>query len=224
MKKLKIFVILFFVISFALVLAFDLEYFFSFEYINEQKDLFLGFTEANFLLSIILFSSFYFAFTSMALPGAIVLSLLGGFLFGNILGTLLIVFSATLGATVTTLVTRYLFREYIRAKCIPKVESVCNLFEKHGISYLFFLRMVPIFPFFAVNIAMGFVKLPALKYMLVSFFGILPISFLYANVGSQISDLNEFRDIFSPILILSLVILALVPIVFKYLFNRFYKI
>ena len=218
--SLFIFVLIVFLITF---FVFDIGEILSFENINQHKDVLLAYVDMNLVLSAIVFSLVYFTSIALSIPVALVLSLLAGFLFGAVLGAVLIVISAVLGAAVITFLTKYFFKEYVRSWCGERVDRICSFFEKEGILYLFFIRAVPLFPFFLVNIAMGFVEISFRKYFIISLLGILPASFLFSLIGSQLVEFKEVRDVFSPTILISLCLLGIMPLIIKYIFKTIIK-
>jgi len=196
------------------------------ESLRENRDVLAGFVESNFVIAILGFIAIYAVLTAISFPGAWVLTLVGGFLFGTVTGTLAVVIAATLGATALFLAARYAFGDILRSKAdggaIKKFEKGL---KEDELSYMFILRLVPIFPFFLVNIAPAFFDVKLRNYLIATFFGIIPGSFVYASVGNGIGavfdsgeDANLSGLMFQPSVILpiiGLILLAMIPVVYK---------
>jgi uncharacterized membrane protein YdjX (TVP38/TMEM64 family) len=127
----------------------------------------------------------------MALPGAVILSLSAGAIFGPLLGTTYAVTAASIGATLSFLITRYLLRETVLNRFGNKLEIINKELEERGINYLLFLRLVPIFPFFLINLAAGITRLPLRTFVLGTFFGIIPGGFVFVNAGPSLASINR---------------------------------
>jgi pyruvate/2-oxoglutarate dehydrogenase complex dihydrolipoamide dehydrogenase (E3) component/uncharacterized membrane protein YdjX (TVP38/TMEM64 family) len=162
---------------------------------------------------------FYVLCTALSLPGATILTLGAGAVFGLLPGLVLVSFASTLGATLAFLFTRYLLRSTIEAKFKAQLESINRGIEKEGAFYLFTLRLVPVFPFFLINMVMGLTKMPVLVYALVSQVGMLLGTAVYVNAGTQLSQLEGVGGILSPGIIGSFVLLGLLPLVAKKLID-----
>jgi uncharacterized membrane protein YdjX (TVP38/TMEM64 family) len=159
----------------------------------------------------------YIVQTALSLPGAAILSLASGAIFGSALGTLYAVSAATIGATLAFLVTRYLLRDAILARFGPKLEGLNRELEARGFNYLLFLRLVPLFPFFLINLAAGLTRLPLRTFVLGTLIGIIPGGFVYVNAGASLASINSLRDVASPRVLGSFALLglfALVPVLY----------
>jgi len=157
----------------------------------------------------------YVLCTALSLPGATILTLGAGAVFGLSTGLVLVSFASTLGATLAFLFTRYLLRTTIEAKFKAQLESINRGIEREGAFYLFTLRLVPVFPFFLINMVMGLTTMPVLVYALVSQVGMLLGTAVYVNAGTQLSQLDGVGGILSPAIIGSFVLLGLLPLVAK---------
>lgn len=161
----------------------------------------------------------YVLCTALSLPGATILTLGAGAVFGLLTGIVLVSFASTLGATLAFLFTRYLLRASVEAKFKAQLDSINRGIEKEGAFYLFTLRLVPVFPFFLINMVMGLTKMPVLVYALVSQVGMLLGTVIYVNAGTQLSQLDGVAGILSPGIIGSFVLLGLLPLVAKKLID-----
>lgn len=161
----------------------------------------------------------YVLCTALSLPGATVLTLGAGAVFGLLTGIVLVSFASTLGATLAFLATRYLLRASVEAKFKAQVDSINRGIEKEGAFYLFTLRLVPVFPFFLINMVLGLTKMPVFVYALVSQVGMLLGTAVYVNAGTQLSQLDGVAGILSPAIIGSFVLLGLLPLLAKKLID-----
>lgn len=143
---------------------------------------------SHFILAIIIFSLCYILIVAASIPGATIGTLIGGFLFGSILGTFIIVVSATIGATCLFLAVKLALGEYITKKIGSKVKFMERHFHKHSFYYLLSLRLLPIAPFFLINLAAGIFAVPFKNFFFATFFGIIPGTFVYANVGASLNS------------------------------------
>lgn len=159
----------------------------------------------------------YVAATAMSLPGAAVLTLGAGALFGLGWGTLIVSFASSLGATLAFLASRWLFADLVRARWGERLATVEAGMARQGGYYLFTLRLVPLLPFFLINLVMGLTRLPALTFYGVSQLGMLPATVLYVNAGTQLAQLSSVSDIVSPGLLGALVMLGVLPLVSRWL-------
>jgi uncharacterized membrane protein YdjX (TVP38/TMEM64 family) len=161
------------------------------------------------------FIGLYVLITSLSVPGAIVLTLLSGAIFGVIPGTLIVSLSATLGATIAFLYSRYIFRDLFREKFKDRITRFDTRFEEEGNAYFFSLRMVPVSPYVVINILMGLTPIKLWNYIWITFLGMLPGTLVYVYAGRKMSELHSSSEILTlPILIL-LTSIAFLPFFFK---------
>lgn len=197
---------------------FDLGRFLSLAALKGNRDYLLAFTEANYAGAAALFVLCYIAVAGLALPGAVILTLAGGFLFGSVFGTMLVNLGATSGATLAFLAARYLMRDWVEQKFGTWLEPLQQGFAKNAISYLITLRLIPLVPFFVVNLVSGLTRMNVGSYVAATAVGIVPGSFVYAYAGRQLGTINSLNEIASPNVIAAFVLLgllALIPIVYK---------
>jgi len=202
---------------------FDLGRFLSLDALKENRDHLLAFTEANYAVAVVLFILAYIIVTGLSLPGAVILTLAGGFLFGSLLGTLFVNLGATTGATLAFLAARYLLRDWVERKFGAWLGPVQQGFAKNSFSYLMTLRLIPLFPFFVVNLVSGLTRMNVGSYVAATALGIIPGSFVYAYAGRQLGTINTLKEIASPNVIGAFVLLgllALVPIMYKRLADK----
>ncbi|QDK20244.1 TVP38/TMEM64 family protein [Leclercia adecarboxylata] len=173
------------------------------------------------LQSAALFFILYVLVTTLSLPGAALLTLLGGALFGLWPGILLVSFAATLGATLAMLVSRYLLRDWVQRRFAGPMRTVNDGVARDGAFYLFALRLMPLFPFFMVNLLAGVTTLGVRRYWWVSQLGMLPGAVVFLNAGHQLGQIASLRDILSPGVVFAFTLLGLLPLITRWLFARF---
>lgn len=161
----------------------------------------------------------YIAITGLSLPLATAMTLAAGFIFGVTWGCVIVTFAAAIGATVAFWTARYFLQGFVERKFASQVEIVNQNVSRNGAQYLFFLRMVPAFPFFVVNLIMGLTNMRTRTYFYISFLGMIPGNILYVNAGSQLVHAREFNDLLSPWIIASLIAAGAFPFFAKQLFN-----
>lgn len=203
----------------ALFFAFDLGRFLSLDYITHQRDLLQAQVESQPWLSGLIFFGIYIAVTGLSLPGAAVLTLLGGALFGLALGLVIVSFASSIGATLAFLASRVLFRDSVQRRFGDSLRAVNRGVERDGGFYLFGLRLVPVFPFFVINLVMGLTPMPVRRFYWVSQLGMLPGTFVYVNAGTQLGQVDSLGGIVSPGLIGSFVLLAIFPLIARSVMN-----
>jgi uncharacterized membrane protein YdjX (TVP38/TMEM64 family) len=197
---------------------FDLGRFLSLEALKDNRDRLLAFTNENYAGAVALFILAYVTVTGLSLPGATILTLGGGFLFGTVLATVFVNVGATTGATLAFLAARYLLRDSVERKFGKWLEPLQQGFAQNAFSYLLTLRLIPLFPFFVVNLVSGLTRMNVGTYAGATALGIIPGSFVYAYAGRQLGTINSLREIASPHVIgafILLGILALAPILYK---------
>ena len=215
---LKKVVLALFVLCFVAFFYFDLGRFFTLESIKANREALGTYTEEHYGTTVFLFIIIYCVQTTISLPGATILTLVSGFLFGSWLGTLYANLGASSGAFFAFLAARYLFRDMIEEKFGARLSHIQQGFSDHAFHYLLTLRLIPLFPFFLVNLASGLTRIRASTYFVATVVGILPGSFVYANAGRQLGSIETLKDIASPGVLGAFVLLgflAMVPIFYK---------
>ena len=210
-------------VGIGLFLYFDLGRFLSLESLKANRDQLLAFTEDNYTAAVGLFILLYIAVTGLSLPGATILTLAGGFLFGSVPATLYVNIGATTGATLAFLAARYVLRDWVEQKFGKWLEPLQQGFAKNAFSYLLTLRLIPLFPFFVVNLVSGLTRVSVGTYVAATALGIIPGSFVYAYAGRQLGTINSLKEIASPQVLGAFVLLgafALAPILYKKLSVR----
>jgi len=192
---------------------FDLGRFLSLEYIQSQRTGLADYFQANPIPMALGFFLVYVAVTGLSLPGAAILTLVAGAIFGVFWGTIIVSFASTLGATLAFLLSRFLLRDWVQKKFGDRLSAINAGIEKDGAFYLFGLRLVPLFPFFVINLVMGLTPIPARTYAWVSQVGMLAGTLVYVNAGTQLAQLESLSGILSPGLLGSFVLLGLFPLI-----------
>ncbi|MFQ5543229.1 MAG: TVP38/TMEM64 family protein [Nitrospiria bacterium] len=211
-----------FILGIASFFYFDLGQYFTLDTLKENKDTLQNFTKSNYGLTVLVFIAIYCVQTALSLPGATILTLAGGFLFGTWMGGFFVNIGATSGASLAFLAARYLLRETIEGKFGKRLESIQAGFENNGFNYLLTLRLIPLFPFFLVNMASGLTRIKPGTYILATAIGILPGSLVYSNAGAQLGTINSLKDIASPGVLVAFVLLGLLSLV-PVLYNKLKK-
>lgn len=191
--------------------VFDLGQYLSLENFKASQAEIVAAKDANPALYIAGFFLLYVAVTGLSIPGAAIMSLVAGALFGVVLGTLIVSFASTMGATLAFLSSRYLLRDWVQGKFGERLRAVDDGLEKDGAFYLFTLRLIPVFPFFVINLLMGLTRIKTSTFFWVSQIGMLPATIVFVNAGTQISRIESTAGLLSPTLIASFVALALFP-------------
>jgi uncharacterized membrane protein YdjX (TVP38/TMEM64 family) len=193
---------------------FDLGQYLSLESLKENKEKLNGFYKNNAAAMILGFIGVYVVSTFFSLPGATILTLAGGAIFGPWMGTLAVNVGATLGATLAFLAARFLLRDWVEQKFGDRLKPFNKGFSNNAVNYILFLRLVPLFPFFLVNLVSGLTQVPIRIYFFGTMFGTLPGTFVYTNAGSNLASIESLIDIASPGVIGAFVLLgvfALIP-------------
>ena len=196
---------------------FDLGQYLSLDALKTNRDRLLAFTETHYVAAAGVFVVAYVVQTAFSLPGAAILTLAAGFLFGSLLGTLFVNVGATIGATVSFLAARYVLRDWVEQKFGHRLGVIQEGFAQNGFSYLLTLRLIPLFPFFLVNMLSGLTRVRLATYVVATSLGIIPGSFVFAYAGRQLGTLNSLGEIASPNVLLAftlLGLLALVPVLY----------
>ena len=173
------------------------------------------------LQSALIYFAVYVLLSALSIPGAALLTLLGGALFSLWEATLLVSFASTLGATLAMLVSRYLLRDWVQRRFAAQMSTIDAGMDRDGARYLFALRLMPLFPFFLVNLLMGLTRLRVSHYWWVSQLAMLPATVIYLNAGRELGKLTSLRDILSPGLLFAFTLLGLLPLVTRWLFSRY---
>jgi uncharacterized membrane protein YdjX (TVP38/TMEM64 family) len=204
--------------------ALGLQDYLSFEALRQHREQLLALVEQHPALAPLAFTAVYAAVIALSVPGGAVLTIAGGFLFGILPATLFVLVGATAGATIVFLIARTALGDALRARAGPRIRRMEEGFRQDALSYLLVLRLIPIFPFWLVNIVPAFLGVPVRTYVLGTFVGIIPGSFVYASVGNGLGAVfdaggtPDLKIIFEPAILLPIVglaALALLPIAYR---------
>ncbi len=198
---------------------FDLGQYFTLAYIKESQARFQSLYGEHPVRVIAVYMLLYVCVTALSLPGAAVLTLAGGALFGLLVGTVIVSFASTIGATLACVVARFLLRDWVQGKFGDKLSAVNEGVRKEGAFYLFTMRLIPAIPFFVINLLMGLTRMPLRTFFWVSQVGMLAGTIVYVNAGKELGKIDSLSGILSPTLILSFILLGLFPIATKKLMS-----
>lgn len=217
MKKI---VLLLIVAAVALVFIFDLHSLLTLESLKGSLEQFRGFqAESPWLVGGVFFAA-YVVVTAFSIPGAAVMTLAAGALFGLLQGLVLVSFASTIGATLAFIGARYLLRDSVQAKFGNRLKAINAGVEREGAFYLFTLRLVPVFPFFLINLLMGLTSMKAFTFFWVSQLGMLAGTVVYVNAGTELAKIDSLSGILSPGVILSFVLLGVFPLIAKKIIDK----
>lgn len=219
MSKLKLLLAVAIAGLLAAYFIFDLGQYLGLSYVQSQLDAIQGFTADNFAVAAAIYFAAYVLITSLSIPGAAIVTLVGGAVFGLLWGTVLVSFASTLGATLAFLSSRLLLRDWVQAKFGKTLKAINKGVEKDGNFYLFSLRMVPLFPFFVVNLLMGLTPIKVVPYFFVSQIGMLLGTVVYVNAGAELGQISSLSGLVSPSILLSFALLGLLPWIARYLLS-----
>lgn len=200
------------VVLIAAFFIFDLQDYLTLETLKAQQASIEAYRSAHPVSAIVIYALIYIAVTGLSLPGATVLTLAGGAVFGLLWGTLIVSFASSIGATLAFLAARYLFQDAVKIRFGDRLDIINKGIDKDGALYLFTLRLVPLFPFFVINLVMGLTSLKTKTFYWVSQIGMLAGTVVYVNAGTQLGRLESVSDILSPGLIGSFALLGIFPL------------
>lgn len=209
MRKLIIFLLILLV---SIFFTLDLNSYLSFQSLKSGLGQFETWRVDSPVLTGLIFFLLYITVTSLSLPGAAAMTLASGAMFGLLWGTIIVSFASSIGATFSFLVSRYLFRDSIQARFGDRLDTINNGILKDGNFYLFTLRLVPIFPFFIVNLLMGLTPIRTINYYWVSQVGMLAGTLVFVNAGTHLAKISGINSILSPELLISFTLLGVFPL------------
>lgn len=201
--------------------ALDLDRFFGLDYLKAQHAAIDAAYQTHGVRTVVLFFLAYVAVTGLSLPGAAILTLAAGAVFGLVVGTLIASFASSIGATLAFLASRFLFRGAIRRRFADKLRAIDHGIRKEGAFYLFTLRLVPLFPFFVINLVMGLTAMKTRTFYWVSQVGMLLGTIVYVNAGTQLARIESLAGILSPALLLSFALLGVFPLIARKITDAF---
>ena len=217
----KVLILVVLVTLVGLFFYFDLSSYLNIDYLKESQNRFQLLYHDHRFAVIAVYMAVYIVVTALSLPGAAVMTLAGGALFGLLVGTVVVSFASTIGATCAFLASRFFLRDWVQGRFGARLQTVNEGMQKEGAFYLFSLRLIPVFPFFIINLLMGLTKMRVTTYFWVSQLGMLPATAVYVNAGSELAKIDSRATILSPGLIISFVLLRLFPITVKKVMERF---
>ncbi len=199
----------------AIFFALDLQRYLTLDYLKASQARFADLYHAKPMMVIGGYMAIYILVTALSLPGAIILTLAGGALFGLGVGLIVVSFSSSIGATLACFAARFILRDWVQNKFGEKLTTINNGIAKEGAFYLFTLRLIPAFPFFVINLVMGLTRMPLVTFYWVSQLGMLAGTAVFVNAGKELAKIDSLSGILSPGLIGSFVILGLFPLIVK---------
>lgn len=215
-------------IALAAFFAAGLQQYFSIESLSKNQAAIREFATNNRLLTMMIIVAIYATVTAISFPGAAIMTLLSGFVLGTVYGGISVIVGATIGATIIFLAGRSAAGDVLTRRGGSHVAKLEQGFSKNALSYLFVLRLVPLFPFWLVNLAAAAFRVPTRDYIVATFFGIMPGTFVFASVGAGFSSITESSSVGIDVLlrpavfgpIVALILLSMVPIVYKRYFAK----
>ncbi len=211
----KVLLVALLAIAVVIVKAYNLEQYLTLQYIKASQSRFQALYHAEPALVIAAYMSIYITLVSLSIPGAVPMTLAGGALFGFLSGSIAVSFASTIGATLACAVSRFLLRDWVQNKFGDKLSALNDGIRREGAIYLLSMRLNPLFPFSAINLGMGLTKMPLRTFYFVSQIGMLPGTMVYVNAGRELAKIESLRDIASPSLVFSFVLLSIFPILIR---------
>lgn len=216
-KKIVIGIIL---VALIIFLGINFGQYLTIENAKAQQALLTQYISDNFITAAVIYFMAYVAITAFSIPGAAVVTLLAAALFGFWNSLVLVSFASTIGATIAFLSSRYLLRDWVQSKFGEKLSAINRGIERDGSFYLFSLRLIPVFPFFLINLLMGLTPIKTTRFYLVSQLGMLPGTAVYLNAGTQLSQIDSLSGIVSPVVLGSFALLGLFPFIAKWVMSK----
>jgi uncharacterized membrane protein YdjX (TVP38/TMEM64 family) len=211
----KIIIVIVIIILIAAFKIFNLGDYLSLSYIKQSQERFESLYHSNGAAVIGVYMLIYVLVTSLSLPGAAIMTLAGGALFGLVTGTIIVSFASTFGATLACAVSRFVLRDWVQTKFGEKLKTVNEGIKNEGAFYLFTVRLIPVIPFWLINLVMGLTTMRLITFYWVSQLGMLAGTIVYVNAGRELGKIESLSGILSPSLILSFVLLGVFPLITK---------
>jgi uncharacterized membrane protein YdjX (TVP38/TMEM64 family) len=221
LKKLILAVII--VLVTILFWRFDLGHYFTLSYLKGSLDGLKSLYTQRSAMAVLVYFLIYVGATALWLPGALVLTIGAGALFGFLAGTLIVSFASTIGATLACSIARFVLRDWVQRKLGDKIAKINKGIEEEGAFYLFTLRLIPVFPFWMINLAMGLTRMSLWRFYWVSQLGMLAGTMVYVNAGKEIAKIESLQGILSPRLLASFILLGILPLGTKRLLALYRK-
>jgi uncharacterized membrane protein YdjX (TVP38/TMEM64 family) len=220
MKSSRLLLLLLIVFAIGAFFYFDLQQFLTLDMLKSKQAELLDTWSTHPVRVTAIFGLIYIAVTGLSLPGAVILTLAGGAIFGLLWGTVIVSFASTIGATLAFLAARFLFRDSVMNRFGDRLTTINQGIAKEGAFYLFSLRLVPLFPFFIINLVMGLTTIKTTTFYWVSQLGMLAGTIVYVYAGTQLGKIDSLADIVSPGLLAAFVMLGIFTLLAKTLVNR----
>ena len=214
-KKIKIGLLIVIVLAIIAFFFYDIQQYTTLDYIKAKQQNIIEYYKQNFFFVLVLFIFLYVLVTALSLPVATFLTLVGGALFGFSTGLIIVSFASTIGATLAFLMARFLAQNYVQKNFKNQLSKINKKFKSEGSFYLFALRLVPVFPFFIINVVMGLMTIKTWTFYWVSQLGMLPGTIVYVYAGTQLAQIETFSDITSPSMLIAFALLGLFPLIAK---------
>ena len=214
-KKIKIGLLILIMLTIIAFFFYDTQQYATLDYIKAKQQNIFEYYKQNVFFVLVLFIFLYILVTALSLPVATFLTLLGGALFGFSTGLIIVSFASTIGATLAFLMARFLAQNYVQKNYKKQLSKINKKFKSEGSFYLFALRLVPVFPFFIINVVMGLMTIKTWTFYWVSQLGMLPGTIVYVYAGTQLAQLKTFSDITTPSMLIAFALLGLFPLIAK---------
>lgn len=214
-KKIKIGLLILIMLAIIAFFFYDVQQYATLDYIKAKQQNIFEYYKQNVFFVLVLFIFLYVLVTALSLPVATFLTLLGGALFGFSTGLIIVSFASTIGATLAFLMARFLAQNYVQKYYKKQLSKINKKFKSEGAFYLFALRLVPVFPFFIINVVMGLMTIKTWTFYWVSQLGMLPGTIVYVYAGTQLAQIETFSDITTPSMLIAFALLGLFPLIAK---------
>jgi uncharacterized membrane protein YdjX (TVP38/TMEM64 family) len=221
MKLKRIVILIIIALLVVAVKIFHLDHYLTLSYLKGSLDELKALYGNHRLALLAGYFAVYILTTSLSIPGAAPLSIAGGAIFGFWATTIVVSFASAIGATLACFFSRFLLRDWIQNKFGDKIAKVNKGIEKEGAFYLFTLRLIPVLPFWMINLVMGLTNMPLFKFYWVSQIGMLPGTMVFVNAGKELAKIESVKDILSPGLIISFALIGIFPILVKKLISLY---
>jgi len=214
-NKIKIGLLIVILLAIIAFFFYDIQQYTTLDYIKAKQQNIIEYYKQNFFFVLVLFIFLYVLVTALSLPVATFLTLVGGALFGFSTGLIIVSFASTIGATLAFLMARFLAQNYVQKNFKNQLSKINKKFKSEGSFYLFALRLVPVVPFFIINVVMGLMTIKTWTFYWVSQLGMLPGTIVYVYAGTQLAQIETFSDITSPSMLIAFALLGLFPLIAK---------
>ncbi len=221
MSKPRLYLLIVIALLIGIFFYFDLQQLLTLESLKSQQKTIISFRNEYPVMATAIYVLLYIAITGLSLPGATILTIAGGAIFGLLWGTLIVSFASSIGATLAFLAARFLFRDAVYAKYGSQLQEIDKGVARDGAFYLFTLRLVPLIPFFVINLVMGLTVIKTTTFYWVSQAGMLAGTLVYVNAGTQLAKIESLSGILSPALVGSFALLGVFPILAKKIVEYF---